>query len=199
MDFGIWPIQGLEVRQEGDGSTEVEFTFPYGAEHQATVRDRGRVRKESFLSRAFRFAVEDEQRAITVLRGHDPNQVLGVRSPQTAQQVEFEDTVQHLRGLLRLPPDAEQTFHQREFLKELNQGIVRGVSPGFRIPPAATVPNAVSMVPEDGNPGVLIRRIRQAVLYEMSFVSKPAYGDTTITTRAEGDDDPRPTAATLWL
>ena len=200
MDAAWWPLATLELRQQGDdGSAEVAFNFPYGDGNMAVISDRGTVRKESFTARAFAFAVNDESRAIAVLRGHDPNAVLGMRTAETAGQVRFEDTVESLRGFLSLPRLVEQTFHQEQFLRELRQGLVRGISPGFRVPPAGTVPNAVKLVPEPGNPAVMIRQINQAVLHEVSFVSRPAYSQTTVDTRAEGLVSQRPRAATLWL
>ena len=40
-------------------------------------------------------------------------------------------------------------------------------------------------IPEPGNPGVSIRVIKHAVLYELSIVSRPAYGSTDVDLRAE--------------
>ena len=57
----IFVLEDLELRQRGGGRT-LSGRFPYRS--RATVRDRGRVRKEMFLQRAFAFAVEDEAREI---------------------------------------------------------------------------------------------------------------------------------------
>ena len=62
-----WPVE-LEIRQ--DGRTISGF-FPYGSGSMAVVADRGKVRKEYFRPRAFRFAVEDPTREINLLVGHD--------------------------------------------------------------------------------------------------------------------------------
>ena len=59
----------LEIRQFG-GARTIAGTFNYGS--MGTTSDRGRVRKESFASRAFRFAIDQEPtRKIDLLVGHD--------------------------------------------------------------------------------------------------------------------------------
>ena len=72
-------------------------------------------------------------------------------------------------------------------MQAIDAGLIRGVSPGFRVPPKSVVPDAESFIPEPGNPGVQIRSIRQAVLYELSLVTRPAYVGSEVTLR---DDDP---------
>ena len=73
------------------------------------------------------------------------------------------------------------------------------------MPPSNVVPGAEIDIPEPGNPSVSIRVIRQAVLYELSIVSRPAYGSTDVDLRAEVHAktnerrDTRPNAGTLWL
>ena len=63
----IWPVE-LEIRQDG---RTISGYFPYGSGSMAVVADRGKVRKEYFRPRAFRFAVEDPTREINLLVGHD--------------------------------------------------------------------------------------------------------------------------------
>ena len=60
-------------------------------------------------------------------------------------------------------------------MRAVDAGLIRGVSPGFRVPPASAVANAEELVDEPGNPDVQIRQINQAVLYELSLVTRPAY------------------------
>ena len=74
----------------------------------------------------------------------------------------------------------------------LQGGLVGGISPGFSVPPASAVPNAEELIPEPGNPGVQIRVIRQAVLFELSLVTRPAYPETDVDLRAQT------TAGTVW-
>ena len=56
----------LELRQSG-GARTLHGRFNYNS--MATIRDRGRVRKERFEPRAFRFAIEDETRQLDILVG----------------------------------------------------------------------------------------------------------------------------------
>ncbi len=91
-----------------------------------------------------------------------------------------------------------------DLVKQVRTGRAGGVSPGFQVPPANVVPNAERLTPEPGNPGVLIRDIAQAVLPELSIVTRPAYTGTALDLRADdfgepADADTRPRAATLWL
>ena len=64
-------------------------------------------------------------------------------------------------------------------------GLVGGISPGFTVPPLSIVPDAERFIPEPDNPGVQIRQINQAVLFEMSLVTRPQYKETVVDLRAE--------------
>ena len=70
-------------------------------------------------------------------------------------------------------------------VKEVRTGRAGGLSPGFYIPPRDVVANAERLIPEPGNPGVAIREVLQAVMPEMSIVSRPVYGSTSVDLRAE--------------
>ena len=164
-----WPAD-LEIRQ---GGRTISGAFRYGS--VATVRDRGRVRKESFAPRAFRFAVDDTEREINLLLGHDFNNPIASRR---AGSLVVEDGPEALVFRAELPEEAAQTIAQVDAVKQLRQGLVGGISPGFRVPPASAVPNAETLLDEPGNPGVQIRRINEAVLFEISLVARPAYPDT---------------------
>ncbi len=60
-----------------------------------------------------------------------------------------------------------------------------GISPGFRIPPKRTVPDAETVEEEDPAEGLaLIRNIWAALLYELSFVTRPAYDETEVEARS---------------
>ena len=132
-----WPGGSLELRQSQEsGAAEFVMNFPYGLDNVATISDRGRVRKEYFVSRAFRYAIENRDRDISVLKGHDFNQILGSK---TAGNARFDDTVKGFEVVLELPVTAEQTLAQRQFILEFRQHLLRGISPGFRIPPRTAV------------------------------------------------------------
>ena len=68
------------------------------------------------------------------------------------------------------------------------RGLARGVSPGFRMPPPSVVANAETEEPEPGNPGVTIRVIRQALLPEISIVTRPSYSGSSVELRADAPD-----------
>ena len=71
----------------------------------------------------------------------------------------------------------------QDLILKVQSGLSRGVSPGFRVPPKSVVANAEVLEPEPGNPAVNIRRINQAVLFEMSIVTRAAYGDSSVESR----------------
>lgn len=173
----IYPVEGLEVRQAG---RLLAGAFKYGS--TATIRDRGRVRKERFAPRAFQHAVNDEEREINLLSGHTFAQPLAskrrgsLRLADSNDALEFEAT---------LPPENEQPSWMRDAVLGVRAGLINGVSPGFRVPPVSAVARATELIPEPGNPGVAIRLIREAILYELSLVTRPAYPDTALSIRAD--------------
>ena len=178
----VYPIE-LEFRQRGRTLSGV---FPYGS--VATVRDRGRVRKERFGPRAFRFSVEDATREIDLLAGHNFSEPLAGKRAGT---LVLEDSDQGLEFVAELPAERDQPTWMVDTVKAVRGGLVRGVSPGFRVPPVSAVANAEELVPEPGNPDVLIRHINQAVLFELSLVTRPVYTDTEIDVRhRETTSDP---------
>ena len=168
---------GLEIRR--DGRTISGF-FPYSK--LAVVSDRGKTRKETFKPRAFRFAVEDPTREINLLNAHNFNQPLASKISGAFDLVD-DDTGIAFTALL--PPVERQPTWMKDTILAIQEGLARGVSPGFRVPPGNVVRAAEQLVPEPGNPGVFIREINEAVLYEMSVVTRPAYTETTIDVRSE--------------
>ena len=189
MDFAVFPGE-LEIRQRGGGRS-LFGSFPYRS--QATIRDRGRVRKERFEPGSFNFALNDEAREISVLAGHDFDRPLGSRLQGSAV---FTDTAGALTFEVSLPAEGRQPSWVRDTMLAVEAGLVRGISPGFVIPPRHVVPDAERLIPEPGNPGVEIRVINAAVLREMSIVTRPAYPDTSAELRA----DEWPTARRrIWL
>ena len=174
----VYPVQ-LELRQEGNRPVIIG-RFPYG--EVATVSDRGRIRKETFEPRAFEFAVNDTTREINFLAGHSFNRPLASRRAGT---LTLEDRADGLSFEAVLPPEGEQPTWMMDFLLARRAGLVGGISPGFNVPPATAVASAEVLTPEVGNPAVMVRRIRQAVLFEMSAVTRPAYDGTGLEERAD--------------
>lgn len=174
--FPIFDAQ-LEIRQRGGGRV-LSGRFNYGS--MATIRDRGRVRKERFEPRAFAFAIEDESRNIDVLAGHDFGKPLASRKAGT---LTIEDSTAAVVFEARLPDDPPSWVIDAE--RAIAAGLMTGLSPGFTVPPASAVPDAERLELEPGNPGVSIRVIRAAVLRELSVVTAPAYADAAVDLRAE--------------
>ena len=173
----------LEIRQSGRSRT-LHGRFNYGS--MATIRDRGRVRKERFESRAFRFAIEDTNRRIDILVGHDFGKPLASR---TAGTLTIDDGAEAVTFEAQLPNDPPSWIIDAE--RAITAGLMTGLSPGFTVPPASAVPHAERLEDEPGNPGVQIRVIREAVLREFSVVTAPAYADAAVDLRAE-DFNPSP-------
>ena len=149
----------LEIRR-GGGASRIAGTFAYNV--RGTISDRGRVRKESFSSRAFRFAIDEQpDRKIDILVGHDFGKPIASRQSGTLSIVDADDAV---RFEATLPDESLMPTWVLDVIKSIEAGIMVGLSPGFRVPPASVVPNAERLIPEEGNPGVQIRQISDAVL-----------------------------------
>jgi len=168
---------GLEVRRDGKRPV-IRGKFPCGS--LAVIADRGKVRKERIMPGAFNFAREDD-REVNLLMGHDFDKPLASRS---AGMLTFADTPDEFVFDATIASEIEDVSHVRDALSLLASGLVRGVSPGFRVPPASSVPGAERLDEEPGNPGVFIRTILALVLYEISLVTRPAYPSTEAELRA---------------
>ena len=190
-EFPIFEASKLEIRRSG-GMRILTGRFNYGS--TATVRDRGRVRKERFEPRAFRFAIEDETRQLDILVGHDFGKPIASRKAGTLEIADGDDAVNFEARLPDAPPswvvDAELSIAAR---------LMVGLSPGFVVPPASVVPDAERFVEEAGNPGVQIRVISSAVLREFSVVTAAAYQDAVVDLRAERLDMEPTRRRRLWL
>ena len=173
----------LEIRQDGRRLTG---RFPY--ESQAVISDRLTVRKETFSAGAFAFSLAEakaKRARIDLLDGHSFDRPL---ANTIDELVEFSE-IRNERGGLDLvfeailPVEGNQPTYMRDMLLKIRNGLARGISPGFRVAPPSVAPNASVLEPEKGNPGVQIRRINEAILYEMSIVTRAAYTDTSVENR----------------
>ena len=198
----VWPCE-IEVRARG---RKLAGSFPYNRE--ATVQDRGRVRKERFRSGAFGWQIRrfqelqgelakvieesiDEARRIVLerelaarnvdlLRGHNFDRPIASMLGGSLKVTDSRDALRFEADLPANPPSWID-----DTMKAVDAGLIRGVSPGFRVPPASAVANAEELVDEPGNPGVQIRQINQAVLYELSLVTRPAYVESDVDLRSD--------------
>lgn len=188
MDFQpVYSLDGLEVRQQNNRPTIVG-RFPYNA--LAVLADRGTVRKETIKPKAFDFAIKDPARDVHLLVGHSFDKPI---ASKLTGNLEFNDTEEFLEFIATIPEGAERASHITDLLIMLGSGLIKGVSPGFRVPPKDAVPNAESLVPEPGNPGVMIRVLAQLLLYELSFVTRPAYEASRAELRSLRNLETRPT------
>ena len=224
-EFPIFDAE-LEIRARGSGGGSLFGRFAYSqgpGRGMATVSDRGRVRKERIAPDAFGWQMREfsklqkemadvikgavdearlevlrqelERRNVHVLAGHSYDRPLGslkskAKIISTKEAVEFE---------VDLPPPGSQPSYMSDLVAMIRGGLAGGVSPGFRVPPASAVRNAETFEPEPGNPGVQVRVINQAVLSELSIVTRPAYSETEIDVRAF-DTAPAPVRRRrVWL
>ena len=172
---------GLELRRQSDGSARLAGRFPYNS--RAVLSDGGRTgrpRKEQFAPGAFRHSVETKQE-VHLLVGHSFDRPLASRG---AGSLELEDTADALRFIATISPQMMDVGHVRDALAALSAGLIVGISPGFRIPPQQTVPDAEEITEEDPSEGrAIIRTIREAILFELSLVVRPAYSETEVEAR----------------
>ena len=195
MDWetGGGSFDGLELRQVG-GVSRLVGRFPYG--RLATIQDRGRVRKERFAPRAFDYALEDD-REVNLLVGHSFDRPLASRSTGSLRLADSDDG---LAFEADLPAAGDRPSYMVDALLMLENRLLTGISPGFRIPPNDVVPGAVRFENEPGSDGVQIRVIEQAVLVELSVVTRPAYSETEVMMReALQNQRARNRGRRLWL
>jgi HK97 family phage prohead protease len=159
----------LELRTEG-GATRLRAIFPYGRE---TVMGEGigRERREVIAARAFADRIERGE-DVHFLSGHDFNKPLASRSAGT---LTLTETDQALTVEAEIGADMAGVSYVRDFLSAHAAGLVRGLSPGFRVRPGGET------VEERGN--AILRTIKAADLIEISAVTKPAYPAAQIEAR----------------
>ena len=202
----------LELRAQGDRET-IRGRFPYG--QTATRADRGKVRKEMFGPEAFNWRIAEweklqeqaaqalaqnisaaqqavleeqlERGSINILVGHDFGKPLGSLK---AGNTRIWDSPAALHFETTLPDPDNWPSWMVDTVKAIRSDLANGLSPGFRIPPKDVVPDAERLIPEPGNPQVMIRQILQANLYEMSIVTRPHYGGTDVSIREYAEPSP---------
>jgi HK97 family phage prohead protease len=179
----------LELRADALGGKRLTGSFPYG--RLAVLSDGGRTgrpEKETFAPRAFEYRVADPEAEIHLLSGHRYDKPLASRLNGT---LKLRDTDRALEFEAHIVPEIAETSHGRDALALLVAGLATGLSPGFRLPPERAVPRkeAEEYEDEEHDPGndmhrARIRRIKQALLFELSIVTAPAYAEAQVVTRA---------------
>ncbi len=154
---------GLELRRLDGGRVRLSGAFPYGA---PAVMGRGRV--EVIAARAFgaRIAAGED---IHLLSGHDFEKPLASRAAGT---LELRDDDDALSFEATISPG---TTWARDFLAAHDAGLIRGLSPGFRVAPDGERIEATG--------GEVRRTITRADLFELSAVTRPAYSAAQIEAR----------------
>lgn len=161
----------LELRTEG-GETRLRATFPYG--RTAVLSDGGRTgrpRQEVIAARAFADCIERGE-DVHFLSGHDFNKPLASRAAGTLTLTETDEALTIEATISR---DMAGVSYVRDFLSAHAAGLVRGLSPGFRVRPGGET------VEERGD--AILRTIRAADLIEVSAVTRPAYPEAQIEAR----------------
>ena len=182
-------IGDLEVRRAADGATRLVGRFPYGS--TAVLSDGGRTgrpRKERIAPRAFSYRIERPEEDIHLLTGHDYNRPLASRKAGT---LDVQDSDEAVTFTAIIAQEIANVTHVRDTLALLNGSLAVGISPGFRLPPERAVakPERIEQEPDDGpgseRRGAIIRTITDALLYELSIVTRPAYEDAAVEARAQ--------------
>lgn len=153
----------LEIRAEG-GQTHLSARFPYGAETELAPG-----RREVFAPRAFRARIEAGEE-IHLLSGHDYAKPL---ASTAAGNLTLRDTETALE--IRATVDGSTSW-AADFLAAHRAGLIRGLSPGFRVD---TGGDSVERRGAD-----LVRTVSRAALFEISAVTVPAYPSAQIEARA---------------
>lgn len=156
-------LGALELRSEG-GATRLRATFPYKAETELALGRREIIAPRAFASRINTGA------EIHLLSGHDYEKPLASRAAGT---LSLRDTDAALELDALIDPG---TTWARDFLSAHAAGLIRGLSPGFR------VASGGEKIENRGQ--YLLRTIVAADLFELSAVTVPAYPQAQIEARA---------------
>jgi len=119
-----------------------------------------------------------ERRNTHLLVGHEYGKpIADMRSGSLS--IDFSDNAVSLRATLA--PEGEVPSWVEDAVKAVRGGQLRGVSPGFNV----GAKGRERLIPEPGNPGVMIREIEDSVVYEYSLVSRPTYASSEASVRSE--------------
>lgn len=186
MEIGGVAYDGaLELRRESDGGVRLSGRFPYNS--PAILSDGGRSGrpvKEIIAPGAFDYAINEPDTDIHFLAGHSFDKVLASKKSGTL-------TFRNVAGALIVSAVITRAIlragYAQDAVAQVEAGLSTGLSPGFRLPPERAVPREQAETVEDepdrpdqGMHRAVIRTIRQAILVEMSLVTRPAYQDAVV-------------------
>src|SRR5690606_618929 len=102
-----------------------------------------------------------------------------------SKTLSLKDTPDALTFEAIITPEVAAVSYVADVLALITSGLAVGLSPGFRIPPQRTVPNAETVEDEDPSLGdAITRTINAALLYGLSIVTRPAYQDSEVEARS---------------
>lgn len=188
MLFGPNDIGTLELRASPKGRG-IRGRFPYN--RRAVLSDGGKTgkpRKEEFKPGAFKYSLEHiDDSPIHLLSGHSYDKPLASTANGTLQ---LTDTPDALTFDAEITPQVAQISWVVDLFALMESGLSVGLSPGFRIPPERAVPakeaeqiTQEAYDPSKGMFGAIIRSILQAILFELSVVTRPAYDQAQVEAR----------------
>ena len=172
-----------ELRATGDGLDGAVF---YGVDEVVSDRanevDDREIRRTSRLGRgrrktriirgAFEYALQQKDREILLTVGARSGAPVASRLAGT---LALEDTDEALRFAVSRVPS---TTAVNDFLIGMEAGaFVPAIRPLYAIPPDDVVDNPVRLVPEVGNPDVMVEEIHQALLTGLALVTRPPRAD----------------------
>lgn len=185
-------IGELELRASRfGGRRRIRGRFPYRS--KAVLSDGGKSGKpvkEQFEPGAFSYSINSTAE-IHLLSGHDYSKPLASKNTGT---LTFDDSPTALQFDADIAPEIADTSYGSDLLKQISSGLVFGLSPAFRIPPPAAVPAHKAQKVEDEDPKLgraIIRTIFEAILTELSIVTRPAYSDASVTLHNDTKDEPK--------
>lgn len=155
-------LGGLEIRQEGD-AVRVAGRFPYDTRTELAPGYFEIIARGAFASRV------NSDDDMHFLSGHDFEKPLASRKAGTLKLDEDNDALTFEATV------ASNTTWARDFLAANKAGLVRGLSPGFRVSKDG------ERVTREGD--VIHRTITDAALVEVSAVTRGAYPSAQIEAR----------------
>ena len=156
----------IEVRATEDG---ISGMFPYGKD--TVISGNGKVRKQRIQPGAFKFAIDQPDREISLVIG-DGSRPLASKQ---AGSLKLTDTPEGLRFEVKQLP---KTSYAKDFLSLLRAGsIAPGIIPIFSRIPKDVDANADYDEPERGNPDVFRRVVNNGLLTALSILFRAPRGN----------------------
>lgn len=168
MLFGGFASGVIEIRAGADGSRRLSGRFAYGVRTTLSEGRGGRL-EEVFAARAFQ--LQDE---VHLLAHHDFARPLASRSTGTLE-LRNDDAALSFEAVVT--PQIAGTSHARDVMALVDAGLSIGLSPGFTLAPSETAEKV------ERQAGGVLRTVHEAALWELSIVTRAAYGNATVTAR----------------